>query len=396
MTIDYDAIQEVAVDDAKARIMGWLVKLRIPVTMWAEGGVGEAAVEIGANLWNELSKIAVALKKFAVGDDSYGTALDLWSWNVFRHTRNPGEYAVHRVYLSCTGTNGPYTLNKGDVIVTDGTSSFWLDEMITGSFPFVLTSGMVQPFLFKCGQRGIAGNSAVGAINRLGVTMLGVTCNNPEALAGSGTSLWAAGSDRETDDQLKDRNATKWATRNPLELVNDSYEYFAKAAAPAVTRVTVIDTNPRGPNTVDLILASDSGGVGVLDVAAVETDIRRRVLGTVSVNAYSAPTTAINLVGTIYYSADFTEAQAKAQAKVALDAALAACDIGGKNLVGLGTNVVPVSVLTDALDVAKVGDVKCIKAHAITSPTSYVTLTPTSVAVLGTWPPTGVSWVPVS
>ncbi len=393
--IDYSDIVEVDTDSAKARIRTWLARLPIPVTLWAEGGMGEAIVEIGAGIWNEVSKIAAALKTFSVGEASSGTALDIYSLNVYGHTRHPGTEAIHRVVLTCASDSVPHTLNQGGAIVSDGTNSFWLDSVVGGTFPFTLQPGTSQAFGFKCGTIGAQANASdIGAINQMVTTIIGITCTNPENVAGSLTSLITAGANRESDAHLKIRNSLKWATRNPLSLVEDAYDYYARAAAPNITRVKVEGTAAYGIGTVHVTLAADNAGAGSEDVALVQEDLDGRVMPWVTVIVVGATKVYVDPVGTVYYSSAFALASVQHYVESAIEDRLALTDIGGQNLSGLGTNVVPVSDIIDAIENTTIAGQKCIVAVNLTSPVGAVTLTATQIAVKGSL--SGITWIAVA
>lgn len=393
--IDYDSLTEVSVEDAKKRILGWLSRLNVPVTMWAEGGVGASCLEIGANLWNECSKVAMALKSFAIGETSSGTALTLYSRNFYQHERDKGEYAVHRVTLTCDSGSGPYTMVKGDTMVGDGNYTFWLDSVIDGTFPFVLQPGASQAFAFKAGSIGVGPNALLpGSINTMVTTMVGVSCSNTETTIGSASSIITAGANAESDTRLKQRNSLKWATRNPLSLVDASYEYYALAAAPAITRVKVIGTGAYGLGTVRVYLASATSTAGSGDVLTVDADLKKRVMPWVNVSAWAAEAVPVALSGTIYYSASYTEAQVRSAVLLALATKYGAAPIGGKQLDGIGANIFPLSDIIDAIHDTLIGGQRCVTAVRLTSPANDIVLTSTQIATPGST--SGITWVPVT
>ncbi len=394
--IDYADIVEIPIEDAKARIRTWLARLPIPVTLWAEGGAGEAIVEIGAGIWNEVSKIAASLKTFSVGEASSGTALEIYSRNVYGHTRNPGTESVHRVDLTCASDSGPHTLTKGCLIVSDGgTNSYWLDDIVGHGFPYLLASGETLACKFKCGTIGIQSNVSLGTITHMVTTLLGVTCVNVETSTGSGISTYVVGAERETDASLKNRNSLKWATRNPLSLVEEAYEYYALMAAPNVTRVKVYGTAAYGTSTVHVVLAAANAPAGPDDVEAVLEDLQARTLSAqVTVSAAAATTVPLAPVGTVYYSSAFALASVQQYVGSAIEDRLALTDIGGQNLSGLGTNVVPVSDIIDAIENTTIAGQKCIVAVNLTSPVGAVALTAIQIAVKGSL--SGITWIAVA
>ena len=86
----------------------------------------------------------------------------------------------------------------------------------------------------------------------------GVTVTNPKI---TGTESWATnqGSDEESDDALKARCRTKWATLAEGSGPRDAYEHWAREADPAVDRVQIDDQDATGTGNVVVYLADISG-----------------------------------------------------------------------------------------------------------------------------------------
>lgn len=384
--VNYADIKEVTVDDAKQQILTWLTELRLPVTSWHRFSLPMACVEIGARVWNKCSQIAAVLKTTLVGQDASGDALTVYSKAVYNHDRFPASSATHRVRLTCAAAAGPYTFDVGDAVVSDGQYTYRLVAGLSVVFPYQLLSGASADFAFDAQETGEApGMVALGTINRMVTTYAGVSCSNVETSTGSGTSLISAGADEESDGELKERNATVWATRNPLALVQDAYVSYARAAAPNVRRVRVDASNPRGAGTVDLILAGTEGVVGPADVAAVLADIGPRLIESVRVglSVYSATANSFTFAGNVHYYSDNSWTDVLAAIVEALQTAAATVQIGGDSYTGHGPRSVPRAIFEDALYDLEIGGQPVIKVLDLTSPAAWTTVAINDVVIAG-------------
>lgn len=385
----YADIKEISIADAKRQILGWCEELKLPVAFWGEGSLPMMVVEVGARIWNRSSITASALKTLFVGQDASNDILDVWSRSVYNHNRYPSSPAVHQCTLTCAAGSGPYTITEGSVVATDG--SYQLSNT-TGhldvEYPVTLPAGGTLALPFVVDKPGSAGsNITPGTINRLVTTMAGVTISNPELTGSPGSSLLVAGADKESDAQLKERNATIWATRNILALPRDGYIYWARTV-PEVRRVGVIDNNPRGEFTVDVVLAGDTSGVGLDAVVDVEAVLRTKVLSSFfgGVSVYSATERAFTPVGKVFLRPGTDPVQAEVAIRKALvgnpdDAADPVNDtnlsrnlpVGGQTFDGTNHQVLR-AAFENAIRSATIGDQECVQYVALTSPAEYTTI----------------------
>jgi uncharacterized phage protein gp47/JayE len=375
-------IQVVEIDDAKQQILDAWSGMELPTDLAFQNGTLPAmALEAGARLWNKQSQIAVASKGLTLGELATGDALTRWSKSVYNHDRFPAENASWKVRVTCAAGSGPYELTDGAMVATDGTYTFRLvDSSSLGvSFPYTLATGSYVDVVFDAEVAGIdSGLVAVGAINRLVTTYTGVTISN--------LSLLSAGSDAESDAQLRQRNSTKWATLNSLTMVKDAYIYYARAADSLVRRVILIGGNPRGAFTLDVVIAGDAGVLGSDPVTAVSNALKARLIDFVAdrLEVRSAIAAAQTLQGHVYYLSSFSESAVRIAIQVAVNNLAKELPIGGASYVGYGDHRVLRSQWELAITNAVVGDQRCVKLVTLTSPAEAVELDIDEVAAPAT------------
>lgn len=216
--------------------------------------------------------------------------LDLLALNRFDEVRKPALFTRGFITLTSDPGFGSYTLQVGDVRVTDSAGYAFIN--LAGGT--VLDGGsLVLPVVAE--HPGSAYNLPAGSLTRLVTPLPGVVATNAVnwlTLPGS-----QAGVDAETDEQLRSRCRVKWAalaTGSP----RDSYIYWALTANPAVTRVKVRDDLPRGQGTVDVVLAGD-GALSPAQVAEVNAYIQARRPVTADVLVYAATQVVSVLAGTV-------------------------------------------------------------------------------------------------
>jgi uncharacterized phage protein gp47/JayE len=172
---------------------------------------------------------------------------------------------------------------------------------------------------FRAEAIGDEYNVANGSIMELVTTLSTVTVANP-AVGTSGTWLTVPGTDEESDEALRTRCRSKWATLSTGS-PKDAYIFWALAQT-GVTRASVDDANPLGPGTARVYIDAASA------VAATQSyiDARRPIGAAVTVAA--ATTTTITLSGTVYVE---IEQLAAAQAQIAANLAALSLEtpIGG-------------------------------------------------------------------
>jgi hypothetical protein len=372
--VDFAEIREWTIDEAKTEILAAWATLEINEPLhFGEGSLPSLLLEASALMINKLSRMSVASRVLTLGELATGEALTLWSSSVYGHERYPATAARHRIGLTCAAGSGPHTFDIGSAVVASDSMTYRLvvpDGTMT--FPFVLSGGEVVYPEFEAEQPGVIGNqSVIGAINRMVTTYIGVTCANVNV--GGGRSETLLGSDSETDEQLRERNRTWWATLNPLTMTRDSVIYYARQARSTVRRVQVLDQNPHGEYTFDVILGGETGPATASDVTAVETALGNRLLAPFRdrMDVKAAIAHPFSLVGRVYYYSGFSEPMVQAAINISL-ATLGSSDIdlpiGGQTFEGYGDHMVLRAQFEKAIEAAQIGGQPCVKLATLSSP----------------------------
>src|SRR6478609_207575 len=116
-TRNWSDIVEVSHDEAKQTCLDYLETVGFAATSWQEGSVPLACVELSAEIWSQLSKVAVFLKTMGLNDTAQGDALTRYSSSQYDNDRNQAVTAQRTISLSCSSTAGPHTFNIGDIVI---------------------------------------------------------------------------------------------------------------------------------------------------------------------------------------------------------------------------------------------------------------------------------------
>lgn len=199
----------------------------------------------------------------------------------------------------------------------------------------VAAAGGTLSITVEAVKKGSAGNVGNGAITVLVTPLAGVTSSNV---------LISTGEDPELDAALRLRNSTKWA-RLSVELVRDAYINIALEASASIRRAEVNDTNPRGPGTIDVYIAGDSGIVGSEEIAAAQNAFAAVGTHTKSypvddtiyplnpdptrVLVLPADAAPIDFEGVVYFGSTYSAAATQLQVEAAIRAYITLAPIGG-------------------------------------------------------------------
>lgn len=346
---------------------------------WQSGAVRPTVIRGMAWFARSAQILARAVSYLIYNSDATGTGLTKLSKDNFDNPRTVAVSTVGVVRLTGGAVGPPYTVQPGGVIVSDGTLTFRNAE--GGTIPL---SGYVD-LSFYCETPGDVGNVPNGAITTMMTTYAGVTCSNP-ARAGATTWVTTGGKDEEQDAALKARNSAKWSTLSVVESISDRFEYVARKALPNC-RVTVDDSNPRGPFTVDVwIAAQDRAATGTERDLVADAVTAERFGSRHSVIA--AVEQPIDVAGAIYYVGVLTEVQAAV--RQALGAYIDSAPIGGFDLSPGPKHVLLWDAMVDAIRSAP-----GVQRVVLTTPPTDVTLADFSVAKLY-WLGSALTWIEVT
>jgi uncharacterized phage protein gp47/JayE len=315
-------------DQALALLFDLLRAHGFPIASWQPGSMQRTMFEAFAELASENVLVADALARAGFNSLSSGGWLDLLSESHYDNERFEAVKTRGTVRITDTDGTGPHVIAIDEVVLSDADGHRYRN--VTGG---TLTLSGFLDLTFEAEVAGADSNVDNDTITVIVEGPPGATVTNPEPAP---TQLWITveGSDEETDESLRERNATKWASlavNGPAE----AYVYWSRTASPAVTRVWVDDQNPRGPGTVDVFIAGVDGAVSPSVVTAVTdylegtTDqVGRKGIGTL-LEVDTATEHDITFAGTVYFDPLHIPAEIQGLVEAAIDAFVKLVPIGG-------------------------------------------------------------------
>jgi hypothetical protein len=368
-SLNWADVVEITHDEAKQSILDLLDAVGFTATSWQEGEPALACVELSAEVWAQVSKIAVFLKGFALNATSSGEALTRFSDSHYDNQREGAVAAQRRTTLACASGSGPHSINVGDVVLVhaDGDTYRNIDDGVT-VYPVLLASGgSVSGLIFEAEVAGAAGNKANTTVTTLLTTLAGVTV--------ASDVREREGSDQESDDVLKERNRTKWALLTEFELIDEAVINIALTATQSVTGVIVDSQNPRGAGTFDVYMAEELATAGATDIALAQAALDARVFGSSATPktclVFDAPITTLDFTGTVYYKGSYTETEMEDATMAALESFVKTIPLGGFDFYPGPSHVVPVNDVEDTLRAVKIADQTIEKTVVLTAPADF-------------------------
>jgi len=300
----------------------------LPTESWEAFDEPLATLAADAQIHEDLSAKVAGIAKAGVTEDASGDILDIHTADVFDETRKLGVPTLGTVTF--TETEGsPKSWAAGDLLFTSRLNSA-LVYVNTGA---VSLSALGTASVALSAQEIGAAYNIQGSDLQLSTPVPGVTMT-----AASGTSwITQSGTDDESDEKLRLRCQTKWATlttTGPIE----AYKKWALDASASINRVFIQEDPgaiyPLAP--VKVFVAGPTGAVGSSVIAALTAYIEaRRPLG-ILVTYASASNVTFNLKGTVRVKAS-KRAAAEAAINALLDAYWAGetVTVNGEQLEGL-------------------------------------------------------------
>lgn len=289
------------------------------VTSWQTGDPTRSTYVFLSGVFETLEEIAVDFIKGGFIGEASGDNLTLAA----REERNVER--VEATYAGCTLTltnasGGNYPLEAGDVIAKSTTSGATYTSTSGGTLAPLgtLTIDVVADVA------GSGSNAAIGEIDDLVTTLLGVTCSNADA---------ATGLDEESDESLVQRCDDKLASLSPNG-PRDAYDYVARnsdlTGIDTITRSRTVHDSDTGDVTVYIATAAGTAsGPEVTAVEAAEVEWAAPLCITPTVVSASAVAVPVTYEVWLYDSVNKTEAEVEEAIEAALTAFFAARPIGG-------------------------------------------------------------------
>lgn len=346
-------------DTLTTEALALLAARGFPVTAWQAGSVARTLVEVDTAT---LADLYVAVQSVAGGaflDLAAGAWLTLLAYHRFQIERTPAQFATGTVRLTCASGSGPYTINAGRLIVSNGTRRF----VSTNTAAVTVPSGGYVDVTVRAELAGTAGNVGSGTVTTIvSPALAGVTCTNASAFAG--------GDAEESDAALRTRCRAKWATLGRGATLA-AYVYHATDVAHtgvAVTRALAL-ANP-GDGTVTVYVAKAGGAASSGEAAAVQTYVESQNPITDALTVLPATAVPVNIEATIEVRAANDSTANRTLATDALSAYFAGLAIGDD--VDLGAIYAAIRQASGVIDVD------------VSAPSADTSVGASQVATLGT------------
>jgi hypothetical protein len=306
----------------------------IGVLNWQTGSVPNALLETEAHAvyqWLQDQTIVVAqgLNSIATGE-----SLTSLSYEVYQNVRGVGKITIGQIQLTDTAGAGPFQFNGTQVSFRNGLNGDLVYNGTAATYTLP-QNGSVLVTVQSAGPGAVYAQVGVGAINtwaRGGLPGVSVT-NTSTWLTGATAQ---AGTDDESDDALRQRNADQWATLG-VGSPPPAYAKWAKDADPtAITRVNVLtDLFLLDPGRVDVIIAGAGGAVSPSVVLAAQNNIAplqvggTRIPTTARAVVTSATNRTITVSGIIYVQREYNTSAFQSTIALNVGQWAAAQPIGG-------------------------------------------------------------------
>ena len=283
--------EEQALDELLAILNG----LGFSASSWQPGSKARHIVQVMARLRSSLSNTTLLITKGRYNDTAEGEWLSLKSRSDFNNERSPAVAAQIRVKFDDNSGAGPFSVSASDLVVKDQDGATYRS---IDALSLAQNATNVQIRLNAEVPGAGSHPSSVALVTQLaGVDIALVEIIRP-------------GSNAEADERLRDRNRSKWSTLSPAA-PGDAYRTWAMEASNSVTRVYVDDLNPRGPGSIDVLIAGVSGALPSGVATTVQSYINggvdgiyRRPLST-NLLVKNATNYNVTVTGTLYSSTSY-------------------------------------------------------------------------------------------
>lgn len=256
------------------------------------GAVGRTLVQIDARALADLSLYIPEIAQSGFLQFAEGGWLDLIAASQYGLTRHPAVSTEGHVMFTAAEGFGPYRLRVPTWIQTPGRVLYTTVAEVN------VPRGTTVEADVRAERPGAKYNVGPNSLTALLTPLPGLSVTNLEDW------ITRAGADQESDERLRTRARLAWPALGS-GATRDAYVSWALDASPSVAKVGVLDMDPRGPGTVDVILAGEGGAVGADVVAEVNEVIQRKRPLTSNVEVRSAIPRGIALEGTVSYQAAF-------------------------------------------------------------------------------------------
>lgn len=306
-------------EQALDELLDFLEGLGFTARSWQSGSKARHLVQLLARLRSSFSNTTLLITKGRYNDTAEGDWLTLKSRSDFNNIRTEATTTQIRVRFDDPNSAGPFSAAASNLIVKDedGATYRSIDALTLPE------GGSNVRIRFNA---EVAGSASQPSSVSLVTPLAGVDVSLVEVIR--------PGADPESDTRLRDRNRSKWSTLSQAA-PGDAYRVWAMEASDSVTRVWVDDLNPRGPGTIDVVIAGVSGALpsGVADTVKAyingEIDgVYRRPLSA-NLDVVSATNYYVNVNGTVYSHASYDLSVIDAAVQAAINDYISTVPVGG-------------------------------------------------------------------
>lgn len=319
-------------DEITTAELATLAAAGFPVDAWAVGGAARGLVRADAVALAQTDTNVATLASAATLSGATEDWLDLFVASRFDLTRLAASYAVGEVQITVPSGAGPFSVQAGGLLVSDGVRRWRSTEAgIT-----TITSAAPTTFSVRAEVAGTDGNGNNDTITSiLSPALPGVTCNNP-VVGATSTWLTTVGVAQESDAALRARAVARWATLAFGAGTRAAYGFLLSSATMdntatgtscGITRYGF--GSPGGDGTVPIAIAGATGLLtnGQRDAARTYVLDRCAITDTPQIN--HASTVAIDLsTSTVTFKAGFNTAANQLAVQTAISAYVNAFAMG--------------------------------------------------------------------
>ena len=312
------------VEEAESTLLGLLDTLGFPTTSWQAKSWPRTTVKTVATLYVDVKTSVQAIGSGGILDYSTAKWLTLKADGDYDNERYPAVSTEGLATLTAQVGSGGDTYSVGQLWAQDASGKLF-NNTTGGTLSAATTVPTTLEVAWKAEQPGAAYNIPNGTLTLLAVDLPGISIDNP-AQPSTGTWITTSGADEETDESLRERCRTKWATLGPGGSAQ-AYANWARTGAPTVTRVRVDDLAPFGAGTVAVYLANASGAASAQEVIDANVYVQARRALTANVSVLPATARAVGVIATVYVKSDYA-ASAPGEATANITALSQTIDIG--------------------------------------------------------------------
>ncbi len=277
----------------KAQVFALLAASGVSVTAWQPLSPMRAVVDACSRLLAASQNLQTTVNRGGFRDTANANWLATTSRQTYGVDKILATYALGAITLTNAG-GGVYDLDPGDLILKNTTTGKTYTNTAAIHIP---ATDVVLDAPIRATEIGADSNAAIGEVDDLVTTLLGVTCSNAAAVVGE---------DAETSDALRARDTDSLGALSP-DGPKEAYNYVAKTptlnGGVTVNRTKTLD--PPGDGTLTVVVAGPGGALSGPEVALIQTGIDDNAEpATVTATVISATAVPLTITTDVYLAAN--------------------------------------------------------------------------------------------